>query len=187
MTPLIARTPPASPRAGLQSKSEPGDCSELPPLQPPPASGTPTSPALCWVRMWTHSQREKGGAASLGRCRVQSTSPSLECMTQLQPSSLIPRSFFYFHSWMHSLKELTAQHKRPDTQSASSLSLSLSQAHTRSSAHSLASLGILQGEEDSTTRMAQCKTLGLSLKWTAFLLPCSPPFSRPPPLLKPSC
>ncbi len=125
MIPRTALTPPASPRAGLQSESEPGDCSELPPLQPPPASGTPTSPALCWVRMWTHSKRKKGaslqqvsGPKHVSEARLCGVASASLCHSSL---ALL---LFYFHSWMHSLKELTAQHRRPDTQSAFSLSLS---------------------------------------------------------------
>lgn len=92
MTPRTALTPPASPRAGLQSESEPGDCSELPPLQPPPASRTPTSPALCWVRIWMHSKRKKGGVASAGvgskaRLRASSVRRSLSL-----PLSFLTRS-----------------------------------------------------------------------------------------------
>lgn len=183
MIPRTALTPPASPRAGLQSESEPGDCSELPPLQPPPASGTPTSPALCWVRMWTHSKRKKGASLQQvsGPKRVSEARLCGVASASLCHSSLA-LLLFYFHSWMHSLKELTAQHRRPDTQSA--FSLSLSHTHTVTAWHHW---GSFKGRRTHTTHMAQCETLGLALKRTAFPLPSSPPLSSPPPLLKPSC
>ncbi len=182
MTPRTARTPPASPRVGLQSESKPGDCSELPPLQPPPASGTPTSPALCWVRMWMHSKRKKGGVASAGvRSKARLRGSSVRRSLSL-PLSFLALLLFYFHSWMHSLKELTAQQRRPDTQSA--FSLSLSHTHTFTAWHHW---GSFKGRRTHTTHMAQCEKLGLALKRTAFPLPSSPPLSSPPPLLKPSC
>lgn len=182
MTPRTALTPPASPRAGLQPESEPGDCSELPPLQPPPASGTPTSPALCWVRMWTHSERKKGGVASAGvgskaRLRASSIRRSFS-----PPLSFLTRS----PALLLSLLDAQSQRAHGSTQTPRHTISLLSLAHT----HTITGWhhrGSSKGRRTHTTHMTQCETAGLALKRTAFLLPCSPPLSPPPPLLKPSC
>jgi len=86
---------------------------------------------------------------------------------------------FYFHSWMHSLKELTAQHRRPGTQSA--FSLSRAHTHTVTGWHHR---GSSEGRRTHTTRMTQCETPALALKRTAFLLPCDPPLSPPSSAVK---
>lgn len=77
-----------------------------------------------------------------------------------------------------------AHGSKQDAQTHNQPSLSLSHTHTVTGWHHW---GSFKGRRTHMTHMAQCETLGLALKRTAFPLPSSPPLSSPPPLLKPSC
>lgn len=128
------------------------------------------------------ARKKKGGVASAGvgskaRLRASSVrrsfSPLLSFLTR-SPALLL------------SLLDAQSQRAHGSTQTPRhTISLLfLAHTHTVTGWHHR---GSSEGRRTHTTHMTQCETPVLALKRTAFLLPCSPPLSPPPPLLKPSC